>query len=137
MTAAKKTNDSSQKKQDSSKKNNDSSNYQTNGGNIGPTGLWALFLLAPSCAFPPCFPPGLPWALPPPWPSALVLPWASLGPLWAPLPISPPPKAAEGEKPTTKLNFVFGCQKLRLKTNHFGAWGAQGRFEAWVQGGSR
>ena len=53
MTAAKKTNDSSQKNQDSSKKTNDSSNYQTNGGNIGPTGPWALPPLGPPWALPP------------------------------------------------------------------------------------
>ena len=49
MTAAKKT-------KTAAKKTNDSSNYQSNGGNIGPTGPWALTPLVP--------------------------PWVPLGPFW-------------------------------------------------------
>ena len=72
LTAALKTNDCSQQNQDISKQTNDSSNYQTKGGNIGPTMPWAL----------------LPWPLPgPPGPPTLGhppgSPCAFLGPLWA------------------------------------------------------
>ncbi len=101
MTAAKKT-------KTPAKKTNDSSNYQSNGGNIGPTGPWALTPLGP------------PWV-------PLGPPWASLGPPWAPLPIRPPPKAAEGEKLTMKLIW-WVADKFCLKTNLFGAWAAQGPF---------
>ena len=60
MTAAKKT-------KTAARKTNDSSNYQSNGGNIGLIGPWALTPL------------GLPWVL-------LGPPWASLGPPVPPFP---------------------------------------------------
>ena len=97
MTAAKKT-------KTAAKKNNDSSNYQTNGGNIGPSGPWAPPLPGPFLGPPFLGPSGSPWALPgPPSLSPLGLPWVSLGLPWAPLPIRPSPKAAEGVTLTLKL----------------------------------
>ena len=96
-------------------------------GIIGPTGPWAL---------PPAWAPS-PWAFPGPSldrPGPSPGPWAFPGPPWAfpgpSLGLPPhkaPPKAAEREKLTMKLIWCAADQ-FCLKTNLFGAWGAQGLF---------
>ena len=54
-------------------------------------------------------------------------PWAFPGPSPGPPPHTAPPPAAEGEKLTMKLIWCL-ADKICLKTNLFGAWGAQGLF---------